>query len=214
RKDAKAIAKILEESYDFKVQLLLDPTRREILKALAEYRLKLTKKDNFLIYYAGHGWQDKDADMGYWLPSDAEEGSNVDWIRIASITSELRAMEANHAMIVADSCYSGVLTRGLSIRQKKPNYYDKMTKKKARVVLTSGGLEPVMDQGSSTGHSVFASAFLKALSENRAVLDGSELFVKIRRPIALNSNQTPEFSDIRNAGLDDSGGDFFFVRRK
>jgi len=34
---------------------------------------------------------------------------------------------------------------------------------------------------------------------------------KIKRPIMLNSNQTPEYSDIRKAGHD--GGDFLFVRK-
>lgn len=45
---------------------------------------------------------------------------------------------------------------------------------------------------------------------SETVLDGTQLFSNIRRPVMLNSDQTPEYSDIREAGHD--GGDFLFVR--
>ena len=43
------------------------------------------------------------------------------------------------------------------------------------------------------------------------MLDGQALFDKIKRPIVVNADQTPQYSDIRRAGHD--GGDFIFVRR-
>ena len=76
--------------------------------------------------------------------------------------------------------------------------------------LATLGLEPVMDSGGG-GHSVFAKAFLAALQENDGVLEGQELFNRLRRPVVVNSDQTPDYSDIRRAGHD--GGDFLFVRR-
>ena len=83
-----------------------------------------------------------------------------------------------------------------------------MASKRARTVLTSGGLEPVED---GTGkHSVFASAIIDALSENERVMDGLNLFNTIRHNVMLESDQTPEYGDIRRAGHD--GGDFLFVR--
>ena len=95
---------------------------------------------------------------------------------------------------------------------KSPDYLSRIAQKKARSVLSSGGLEPVLDSGGKANHSVFASAFLDALKENKNVMDATELFSAIRRPVILNSDQTPEFSDIRKAGHD--GGDFIFCRRK
>ena len=67
------------------------------------------------------------------------------------------------------------------------------------------------DQGSG-GHSVFAGAFLAALRENRDVMGGQALYDAIKRPVVLNADQTPQYSDIRRAGHD--GGDFLFVRRR
>ncbi len=43
-------------------------------------------------------------------------------------------------------------------------------------------------------------------------MDGTQLFSEIRRPVILNAKQTPEYSDVRQAGHD--GGDFLFVRKK
>jgi hypothetical protein len=114
-------------------------------------------------------------------------------------------------LVVADSCYSGKLARGLNITRLTPDYLSRMAAKRARLVLSSGGLEPVADSGGG-GHSVFAKAFLDALGANNGVLDGTSLFSKIRRPVMVNSDQTPEYADVRKAGHE--GGDFLFVRRQ
>ena len=56
---------------------------------------------------------------------------------------------------------------------------------------------------------MFTRAFLTALRESNEVLDGQQLFTAVRRPVIVNADQTPEYSDIRLAGHD--GGDFLFV---
>ena len=76
-------------------------------------------------------------------------------------------------------------------------------------MLCSGGLEPVYDGFGDGDHSVFAAALLVALDHNNKVMDTMELFSKIRHPVMLNADQTPEYSDIRKAGH--AGGDFLFV---
>ena len=68
------MARILKNIYGFSVELLIDANRTDILVALNKLRWNLTNQDNLLIYYAGHGWLDKDADEGYWLPTNAEKG--------------------------------------------------------------------------------------------------------------------------------------------
>jgi len=213
KNDAIEVAQILKSDYGFRVKILHDASRTEILTALGKYRRTLTEKDNLLVYYAGHGWLDEAADEGYWLPVDATRDSEVNWVSNSSITSAIRAIRAKHVMVVADSCYSGKLVRGIHITRKDPDYLGRISQKKARVVLSSGGLEPVIDVGANgSTHSVFAIAFIETLKENKAILDGTELFAKIRRPVMVNSDQTPEYGDIRKAGH--AGGDFLFVRLK
>jgi hypothetical protein len=208
--DARSIALMLQKNYGFKVNLLIDPARGDILDAFDDYLEALGQNDNLLIYYAGHGWLDETTDRGYWLPVDAKQGRRSRWLSNADITDTLKSLNAKHVMVVADSCYSGTLTRAAAVGLRDKDYLKRMSVKKARVAMVSGGLEPVADDG-GTGNSPFAKAFLDALSNNTNIVDGTRLFSQIRRPVILNAQQTPEYSDVRNAGHD--GGDFLFVRK-
>jgi ankyrin repeat protein len=212
KNDAQEVAKTLKNLYGFSVELLIDASRADILLALRDLRNNLADQDNLLIYYAGHGWLDKEADEGYWLPINAEKDNMINWISNSSITATLRAIRGKHVLIVADSCYSGKLARGIRTVDRRPGYISRLSQKRARCVISSGGIEPVIDSGGKGLHSVFASAFLDALEENKEIMDGVQLFNKLRRPVMLNSDQTPEYSDIRRAGHE--GGEFLFVRKK
>lgn len=212
--DARAVAKLLADDYGFQVELLIDATRSDLIGALSSMRAKLTPEDNLLIYYAGHGELDEVAQQGYWLPVDAAADVPTNWVSTSDITVMVRVIRAKHIMVVADSCYSGTLVRDADIHIKtarqRIEWLKRMAQKRARTALVSGGLEPVLDSGGG-GHSVFAKAFIDALRENRGVMDGETLFDTIKRPVVVNSDQTPQYADIRRAGHD--GGDFLFVRR-
>ncbi len=213
-KDARAVAKMLRERYNFEVTLLINATRSDLFTAFSKLRRKLQTSDNLLIYYAGHGIMDKQTQRGYWLPVDAQRSIKSNWVANEDITSELKAIAAKHVLIVADSCYSGTLTRSLDMGSMRvgglKEWVDRMAQRRSRTVLTSGGLEPVLDAGGG-GHSVFAQAFLKALAENKTTIDMDSLYEIIRRRVVLNADQTPLYSDIRFVGHDD--GDFIFVPR-
>ena len=213
-KDARAVAKMLRERYNFEVTLLINATRSDLFTAFSKLRRKLQTSDNLLIYYAGHGIMDKQTQRGYWLPVDAQRSIKSNWVANEDITSELKAIAAKHVLIVADSCYSGTLTRSLDMGSMRvgglKEWVDRMAQRRSRTVLTSGGLEPVLDAGGG-GHSVFAQAFLKALAENKTIIDMDSLYETIRRRVVLNADQTPLYSDIRFVGHDD--GDFIFVPR-
>ncbi|MBL8326551.1 MAG: caspase family protein [Rubrivivax sp.] len=210
--DATRLEQILRESYGFETQLLRNAERDQIVSALADYRRRLQPADNLLIYYAGHGWVDEQADEGYWLPVDAGAEDPARWVSNATLTTTLRTIPAKHILVIADSCFSGKLTRGVNVQPRTHDYVRRLMSKKARTALTSGGLEPVLDSGGKGNHSVFASALFDALTANTGVVDTSQLFNVIRREVALAADQFPEYGDIRRAGHD--GGDFVFVRRK
>jgi hypothetical protein len=99
--------------------------------------------------------------------------------------------------------------RGVKVQEKSIDVLEKLANKKARVVMSSGGLEPVMDEGIGE-HSIFAAALITTLKENKGVIDGTQLFGRVRQPVMANADQTPEYADIHKAGH--AGGDFLFVR--
>ena len=210
-RDARDVAGVLERDYGFAVSVLENPSRDDIVDKFDELRETLGYRDNLLIYYAGHGWLDEDANRGYWLPADAKPNRRTRWISNATLTDTLQAIQSKHVMIVADSCFSGTLIRGANIGLKGGDYWRRMADKQARVAITSGGLEPVADN-SGGKNSPFAAAFIQALRKNQAVIDGTALFGELRRPVMVAARQTPQYSDERNAGHD--GGDFLFVRKR
>jgi uncharacterized caspase-like protein/uncharacterized protein YgiM (DUF1202 family) len=210
--DAAAVAEILRLKYGFEVNLLINATRGEILSAVNTLRAELTEEDRLLVYYAGHGELDRATGTGYWLPVDAEPNDDTNWVPNESLSRHFKGMSARHVMVVADSCYSGALVRAANVAPKagaeRDAWLKRIVEKRARTALVSGGLEPVVDEGSG-GHSVFANAFLGVLRENTDVLDGQAIAKRVTQKVILGADQTPQYSDIRKAGHE--GGDFLFV---
>ena len=218
--DAKVVSRLLKARYGFKVTTLLNATRYDILSALNKLRKTLTEKDNLLIYYAGHGELDKVNQRGHWLPVDAEPNSTANWISNVNITDVLNAMNAKQIMVVADSCYSGALTRSALARleagmsnEARATWVTTILKKRSRVAMTSGGLQPVLDAGGG-GHSIFAKAFIDVLKTNRGVLEARRVHQEVSARVtyaadAFRYDQLPEYAPIKHAGH--GGGEFFFV---
>lgn len=214
--DAEAVAKLLSERYGFRVTLLLngEATRANILNAFNQYRRNLHENDSLLIYYAGHGSSEREADKAYWLPADAEADTSSNWIIADELTTDIRLEPARHVLIISDSCYSGGLTRDADTRVRSNDqqvYLGKMLSRKSRTLMSSGGNEPVADGGGG-GHSIFAKAVLNALDEMQPnEFTAQDLFQDFVKPrVAGGSNQIPIYSQIRNS--DDEAGDFVFKR--
>jgi hypothetical protein len=218
--DAKAVSELLKAKYGFKVATLFNATRYQILSELNKLRAALTEKDNLLIYYAGHGELDKANLRGHWLPVDAEPNSDANWISSVAITDILNAMSVKHALVVADSCYSGAMTRS-SIGQVESGVSEEAREKwlkalantRARTVLTSGGLQPVLDGGGGK-HSVFAISLLEVLRDNDEPLEAQRLYREVAARVLLRASrfhidQKPEYAALKFAGHE--SGDFLFV---
>lgn len=215
-KDARVIEEVLRDEYGFETQLLLNARRDQILTALNEYRRTLDEQANLLIYYAGHGHYDRDVEKAYWIPVDARPDNNVNWISADDVTTNIRGILAAHILIISDSCYSGMMPRGdklILAPKERERYLQKMIAGKSRILMSSGGNEPVAD-GGAAGHSVFAAALLtgfKQMGEDRFTAE--ELFYQyIREPVAGKTHQTPQYNPIINSGHD--SGDFVFMRTR
>jgi uncharacterized caspase-like protein len=224
RYDAERATRILADKYGFIVQMLEDANDVSMLKAINDLNAVLKPEDNVLIYYAGHGTRLPSArgENGYWLPVNAEAPpKDTYWVPNEQITGHLGRLTAKRVLVVADSCYAGLLSNDpsyLFLSDKvaySKDYIKYKLPKRSRLLLASGGDKPVLDEGSG-GNSVFAGAFLDALESNTGIMSTPELFTRIskRVEVAAAKNkfvQKPEFKSIKGAGHE--VGDFFFVPR-
>ncbi len=222
RTDAERVAKLLKDKYGFTVKVINDANDVTMLRALNDLNRVLRPDDNLLIYYAGHGTQLKNAytDVGYWLPVNANRPpDDTFWVPNAQITAHLARLPARRILVVADSCYAGLLSSdpGVNIFGTETHltmdYVKYKLPKRARLLIASGGNDPVFDRGGN-GDSVFARAFLDVLQSNSRILSTPALYTEIESKMKKadadgHLDEVPQFKAIRAAG--DDLGDFFFI---
>lgn len=221
--DAARVGKVLREKYGYSVQILEDSDDVGMLKALIDLQGTLKPDDNLLLYYAGHGARQHTSfvQVGYWLPINANAPpSDLYWIQNEQITAHLALLPAKRILVVADSCYAGLLSTDPSYLFARGDsgysteYIAYKLPKRSRLLISSGGDDPVFDSGED-GDSVFARAFISILEANQRVLSTPELFSNLLQRVAAVQNkfvQTPQFKSINGAG--NEFGDFFFVPTK
>lgn len=215
--DAQSVSEALRKRFGFDVTLLQNATRQQLLAALNRLRMQAGPEDQVVVYYAGHGQMDQVTARGYWIPVDGDDKDIAQWVSVIDVTDQLAAMQARHVMVIADSCYSGTLTRSLipqvdqalSAAQRQ-GPLSHLARQRVRVAMTSGGLEPVVD-GGSVDHSLFARSLLDMLDQVNAPVSAQELFQGVQARFAhlarrLSIVQQPQYAPIGFAGHE--AGDF------
>jgi len=207
--DAENLCKILTSAYSFNeenVILLKNAKRADITDALDLLSEKLTKEDNLIIFYAGHGWWDKEANVGYWLPSDARTSRKAEWFGNSRLCDYLKVINSKHTLLIADACFGGAIFKTRSVYMEAPKAIQMLYDLPSRKAMTSGTLTEVPDRSS------FVKYFIERLSNNEDKYVSSEqLFSSFRIAVINNSDVIPQYGEIRNVG--DQGGDFIFIKR-
>ncbi|MGL1885507.1 MAG: caspase family protein [Reichenbachiella sp.] len=208
--DAKNLYDVLVEEYAFnaeRVDLVLDATREDIMNSLDKLSEVVTPKDNVLIFYAGHGVWDDDSEIGYWLPSNAKKGKKAAWFRNSSLRDYIKEIDSKHTLLIADACFSGSIFKSRSGMVGADVATAKMHKLPSRKAMTSGTLTAVPDR------SVFLKFLIERLEQNEeSYLSAGQLFSSFKIAVMNNSEATPQYGTVQNAG--DQGGDFIFIKRE
>ncbi len=229
RKDAEAVAMLLKERYGFEKDRIVElydeaATRKGIIKAFSSMTKRLSNKDSFFIYFAGHGDLAKPVgeqpkkeiaeDQSYWLPSNAAADDPSSFIFDSEVIGFVEVMGARHIYMVVDSALSARLlgrSRALGMGAIKELYQEK-----SRSALVSGGRYPVEAAAdrNKNGHSVFAGHFLKILRQNT---ERYLLAKDIAEAIAVRVSSEVKGMLPRGAplvGTGDEGGQFVFRLQK
>lgn len=88
---------------------------------------------------------------------------------------------------------------------------DDVLNKRSVVVLSSGGDEPVADEGKE-GHSIFAWNLMKAVDSVQNWTPGSTIFSEVQIGVKKKFPQTPKYGSVTAAGHQ-QGGDYLFEIR-
>jgi hypothetical protein len=217
--DAREVARLLEGRYGFDVKLLIDATRTQITTAMNEYARTLNDSDRLLIYYAGHGGTKiYPPERAFWWGVDADPELPDTWLSAQVVSDDIAQIHARHILLVSDSCFSSVITHPTSTIVARTNDEHSVRiqwNRGARMVLTSGRNEPVVDESAADpSHSLFAYLFITVLRQNDILLSGEMLAHELSSRMAEYSarsglKQTPTYSNLQDP--QHMFGDFFFV---
>lgn len=207
--DARKLYNVLTNQYTFasqNVSLLTNATYVQMIDAFDNLSNKLTEDDNLLVFYAGHGWWDKDKNLGYWLPTDARKNSTAFWIRNSTISDYMSSIKSKHTLLIADACFSGSIFKTRIAFDDAGREIKSLYKLPSKTAMTSGNLKEVPDK------SKFLEYLVKRLKNNtEKYLPADQLFVSFRKAVMNNSTTEPQFGTIQDAG--DEGGEFIFIKR-
>ncbi len=208
-RDAENLYNVLISDYYFErenVTLIKNAKRDEITDALDEMSERITKDDNLMIFYAGHGWWDEKANVGYWLPSDARILRKADWFRNSTLCDYLKEINSKHTLLIADACFGGAIFKTRSVSMEAPKAIQMLYDLPSRKAMTSGTLTEVPDR------SAFVKYLIERLSTNKdKYISSEQLFSSFRIAVINNSDVIPQYGEIRNVG--DEGGDFIFIKK-
>jgi hypothetical protein len=216
--DAQDVAQLLEQQYGFKVKQLLDATSDQIMVALDDYRIELKEADRLLVYYAGHGGtRIGPPERAFWLGVEADERTQAGWISAQDVSDKIKQISARHIMLVSDSCFSASITHPTTTtirRDLNEQHFQIQWRKRARMVLTSGQIEPVVDSFRGRNHSLFADSFLAVLRQNDHIMSGEVLSYELSarmqpEAMRLGLKQTPTYTSLQDSNHE--FGDFFFL---
>ena len=205
--DATKLYTVLTTRYTFEksnVTFLKNATYVQLIQAFDDLSNKITKNDNLLVFYAGHGWWNELKNLGFWLPTDAKKSNTAYWIPNSRISDYMSSIKSKHTLLIADACFSGSIFKTRSAFSDAKPSINKLYELPSKKAMTSGTLKAVPDK------SVFLQYLVERLNENTEKYISSDmLFASFRQAVLNNSPTEPQYGTIQNAG--DEGGEFIFI---
>lgn len=225
--DAISFKKLLIEKFGFSenhIEFLTDEkaTVQGIKKAFQNITKKSEENDRVIVFYAGHGETEKlptGGEMGYLIPVDGKiDELYLTCLPMQEIKTLSQMLPAKHVLFLVDACYGGLAAvQRRSLDRQTKGFLKKITKARARQILTAGSKEEQVIEKPEWGHSAFTYKLLDGLERELADLDddgfitASELGIYIKSSVSKISDnyQTPQLKS-----LSGDEGEFVFLLKK
>jgi Caspase domain/YDG domain len=213
RRDAEGVANVLSTALGYETALVLDGSREAILRRLNRLVLQAGPEDSVVIYYAGHGDVVDKTKQGYWIPANARIDDPRTWISNNDIGRVIGRIPSRQVALISDSCFSGSLVGGPGIAAAAVTADPlALLRRRAAVVMTSGGNEPVADTGKD-GHSVFTYNLMRSLQGLDSWRPGNNVFASVSAAVARALPQRPRYAAVM-MGRHEAGTDYLFELRQ
>jgi len=171
---AEAVAEVLRDTYRFdEVVALYDAaaTWEAISDAYTGLRARTKPDDRFVIYFAGHGagMEGKVRVEGHLLAHDSDHTRHYRMLRMGDLVDP-NYMTAKHALVVLDSCHSGLAVTYEAPRAPAPSNDPRkalahfLTRPAYQVIASANAYETATDAGLLEGHTPFTGYLLQALA--------------------------------------------------
>ncbi len=119
-KDVQDVLALLQSQYDLDDEAIIllfdqEATRQKIIQGFRRLVHEVKPADKLIIYYSGHGHFDKESNLAFWIPQDANPGDDSGYIPNSTVRDYIRAIGSLHTFLISDSCFSGTFfVRGVS----------------------------------------------------------------------------------------------------
>ncbi len=189
--DVIAIAEILQSTYQYEIihpefpsggviinQYATKEHLKTLLTEVLPHKIKPTKRDRLLFYFAGHGIarNSDDQPQGFLVPQDGNMATEEQsLLRMIDVHDWLSQLECRHLLVILDCCFAGQF-RWASTRKLIPvpekihwEHYYRFIKYPAWQVITSAAhnqealdLINNRDRETTREHSPFAEGLIEA----------------------------------------------------
>ncbi|GIV38824.1 MAG: hypothetical protein KatS3mg033_0624 [Thermonema sp.] len=217
--DAQTIARTLHTLYGFETDLVINPSKEQVLLKIKEYLLKKYQaEDELFIFFAGHGQYDELFGEGYLVTADsrADDETKSSYLSYSSLRTYINNIPCRHILLMMDVCFGGTFDPAIAKTTQKrgthepgveerENFISQKLSVVTRKYITSGGKEYVSD-GMPGKHSPFVRRFLEALRS----MGGEDRILTIAELMTYLEVISPQ-PRLGEFGDNEPGSDFLFI---
>lgn len=185
--DAKQVYNIFKSTYNLQLNdinsILLTSDKNEtsktnILNNIDKVCENVSADEKLVIYFSGHGH--RISNDNYIVPSDNAKDTELELIMIEDILEKMKSSKSKRALLILDSCFSGVVENGPKgiMNYKFDNIKDYIrTSSSLALISSSSKNEESFEKSPNNELSLFTTFLVDALSGKEEALDGVYLTV-------------------------------------
>lgn len=185
--DAQGMKAALEALH-FDVEVLLDPTLKELKMAIDNFGERLKGADTGLFFFAGHGVQV--SGINYLIPKDAnlqsEQMVEYDCINVGRVLAHMEAAATNVNILILDACRNNPFERSWT-RSINTRGLAAMDAPKGSLIAYATAPGTVASDGEGE-NGLYTEALLNNIKTPNATLN--QLFQEVRKAVMKKSNDT------------------------